>query len=49
MQIAFMKLLGTGLLAMFVAASVQPDLAYSCALAAGVNAVAAVHYGLICM
>tara|TARA_Y100001980_G_C14515264_1_gene290597 strand:- start:884 stop:1018 length:135 start_codon:yes stop_codon:yes gene_type:complete len=42
-----MKLMGTGFLAMFMAASVKPDLAYSCALATGVNAVAAVHYGFI--
>ena len=42
-----MKLFGTGVLAMFMATSVDRDLAYSCALAAGVNAVACVHYLLI--
>ena len=47
-RVTFFKLLGTGLLAAFMAASVEAELAYSCALAAGVNMVASVHYGLIC-
>ena len=48
-RLTFMKLLGTGLLAAFMAGSVRSDLAYSCALAGGVNAVAAFHYGAICL
>ena len=44
-----MKLFGTGILAAFMAASVDKEMAYSCALAAGVNTVASVHYALIWM
>jgi hypothetical protein len=43
-RVCFMKLLGTGLLAAYMATSLKPELAYSCALAAGVNFVACAHY-----
>ena len=47
-RICFMKLLGLGVLAAYMAtAAHDPDRAYSCALSAGVNTVAVAHYALI--
>lgn len=47
-RICFMKLLGLGILAAYMAtAAPVPSRAYSCALAAGVNSVAVAHYALI--
>ena len=49
LRLAPMYLLATGLLAMLVAIySNSPDVSFSCALCAAVNAVAALHYALIC-
>jgi hypothetical protein len=46
-RIAFFKLLGTGVLCAFTAASVGTSASYSCALCAAVNFVACTHYALI--
>jgi hypothetical protein len=47
-RIAFMKLAATGVLALAVAAFSDSDkVAFSCALAAAVNLVAVIHYGII--
>jgi hypothetical protein len=46
-RIVFFKLLGTGVLCAFTAASVGTSAGYSCALCAAVNFVACVHYLLI--
>lgn len=46
-RLAFMKLLGTGLINAIVAATASPKVAYSCGLCFAVNTVACIHYSFI--
>lgn len=48
-RVTTMKLIGTGLFAALMAASVDPKFAYGCSLSAAVNFVATGHYILIWM